>query len=242
MKLGFERVGEPSELRSGRGAAASRSPRGSSSASRARRSASRARAAARTSWPLPVRSWGAPPVARGACSGFSAGGVSVAGRGLGGRPSPWCAVSAGGASGAGARRPAAPRAAAPERPGRWWWERCSTGGTGLGSGRRRHRLGLGRHGDRERREEGGHDGHHRQHGHGQLHRELRAALGLRAWRTSESRAGFLLCEAKSGLSPDIPARMRLRGRRTQDQVPLSTARARTSVAPAGPSAGAGRPA
>ena len=69
---------------------------------------------------------------------------------------------------------------------------------------------------------GGHDGRHRQHGHRQLHGRSRAGLGLRAWRTSESRAGFLLCEAKSGALTGITAGMPLRGRWTQDQVPLST--------------------
>ncbi len=78
MKVGFERVGEPSRLRSfGRLPAGWR--RGSLSAFLSTRegicldplsSGSMKR-------PLPVRSWGAPPSERGACSGFSAGVVSA---------------------------------------------------------------------------------------------------------------------------------------------------------------------
>ena len=78
MKVGLERVGEPSEFRSGVSFwRESPSSRVAFLFTREAIRLTRSRGCL-TRWPLPVRSWGAPPVERGACSGFSAGVVSVA--------------------------------------------------------------------------------------------------------------------------------------------------------------------
>ena len=175
MKVGLERVGEPSELRSGVSFwRESPSSRVAFLFTREAIRLTRSRGC-RTRWPLPVRSWGAPPVERGACSGFSAGAVSVAVVSV---------VEVSGAAGSAAVVSRRGRRGCLRLRGLWCRSGLSRDGGG-GGGRRRHRGGLragadlhGRRlsrlslcgdGDRERGERGGHGRQHRQHGHGQLH-------------------------------------------------------------------------